>query len=92
MQQHLTDTTDLLDCTNLYDTHSYYINKCEFMFCHLKRNLQNDVQYTQLALVTYVTGYSKTDHNVTFGQLLFIGSANSHTHTLPMRCCITGLS
>ena len=40
----------------------------------------------------YVTGYSKTDHNVTFGQLLFIGSANSHTHTLPMHCCINGLS
>ena len=40
----------------------------------------------------YVTGYSKTNHNVTFGQLLFIGSANSHTHTLPMHCCINGLS
>ena len=39
-----------------------------------------------------MTGYSKTDHNVTFGQLLFIGSANSHTHTLPMHCCINGLS
>lgn len=43
MQQHLSDTTDQLGCTNLYDTHSYYIIRCEFMFCHLKRNLQNDV-------------------------------------------------
>ena len=28
----------------------------------------------------YVTGYWKTDHNVTLGQLHFIGPANSHTH------------
>ena len=37
-------------------------------------------------------GYWKTDHNVTFGQLHFIGPANSHTHALSMHCCITGLS
>ena len=40
----------------------------------------------------YVTEYWKTDHLRTFGQLLFIGPANSHTHTLPVHCCITGLS
>ena len=40
----------------------------------------------------YVTGYWKTDHNVTLGQLQFIGPANSHTHTLSMHRCITGLS
>ena len=40
----------------------------------------------------YVTGYWKTDHIRTFGQLLFIGPANSHTHTLPVHCCINGLS
>ena len=40
----------------------------------------------------YVTGYWKTDHNVTLGQLHFIGPANSHTHTLPVHCCITELS
>ena len=40
----------------------------------------------------YVTGYWKTDHNVTLGQLHFIGPANSHTHALSMHCCITGLS
>ena len=32
----------------------------------------------------YVTGYWKTDHNVTLGQLHFIGPANSHTHALSM--------
>ena len=42
--------------------------------------------------VTYVTEYCKTDHVRTFGQLLFIGPANSHTHTLPVHCCINGLS
>ena len=40
----------------------------------------------------YVTGYWKTDHNVTLGQWHFIGPANSHTHALSMHCCITGLS
>ena len=40
----------------------------------------------------YVTGYWKTDHNVTLGQLHFIGPANSHTRALSMHCCITGLS
>ena len=40
----------------------------------------------------YVTGYWKTDHNVTLGLLLFIGPVNSHTHTLPVHCCINGLS
>ena len=41
---------------------------------------------------SYVTGFAKTNHNVTLGQLHFIGPANSHTHTLPMHCCIDGLS
>ena len=40
----------------------------------------------------FVTEYWKTDHVRTFGQLLFIGPANSHTHTLPVHCCINGLS
>ena len=40
----------------------------------------------------YVTGYWKTDHNVTLGQLHFIGPANSHTHALSMHHCIIGLS
>ena len=48
--------------------------------------------YNYSLLSTYVTGYSKTDHNVTLGQLHFIGPANSHTHTLPIHCCINGLS
>ena len=43
-------------------------------------------------MITFVTGYWKTDHVRTFGQLLFIGPANSHTHTLPVHCCINGLS
>ena len=37
---------------------------------------------------TYVTGYWKTDRNVTFGLFHFIGPADSHTHTLPVHCCI----
>ena len=38
-----------------------------------------------------MTGYWKTDHNVTFGQLHFIGPVNSHTHALSMHRCIIGL-
>ena len=37
-----------------------------------------------LLRIQYVTGYWKTDHNVTLGQLNFIGPANSHTHALSM--------
>ena len=39
----------------------------------------------------YVTGYWKTDHNVTLDQLHFIGPANSHTHALSVHWCIIGL-
>ena len=42
--------------------------------------------------VIYVIGYWKSDHNVTLGQLHFIGPANSHTHALSMYCCINGLN
>ena len=40
----------------------------------------------------FVTGFWKTDQNVTLGQLHFLGPANSHTHTLSMHCCNTRLS
>ena len=40
----------------------------------------------------YMTGYLKTDQNVTLGLLNFIAPANSHTHTLPIHCCINRLS
>ena len=57
------------------------------------------VSQTEICLILYhytiniyVTEYWKTDHVRTFGQLLFIGPANSHTHTLPVHCCINGLS
>ena len=40
----------------------------------------------------YVTGFWKTDQNITIGQLHFLGPANSHTHTLSMHCCNTRLS
>ena len=32
-----------------------------------------------------MTEYWKTDHVRTFGQLLFVGPANSHTYTLPVK-------
>ena len=49
-------------------------------------------QPNESKLSLYVTEYWKTDHVRTFGQLLFIGPANSHTHTLLVHCCINGLS
>ena len=39
-----------------------------------------------------VTGFAKTNHNVSICQLYFIDAGNSHTHTLPIYCCIDGLS
>ena len=51
-----------------------------------------DINLTVQALLPYVTGYWKTDHVRTFGQLLFIGPANRHSYTLPVHCCINGLS
>ena len=53
----------------------------------------NDFRYMVYSYVTaYVTGFWKTDRNVTLGQLHFLGPANSHTHTLSMHCCNTRLS
>ena len=40
----------------------------------------------------FVTGFWKTDRNVTLGQLHFLGPANSPTHILSMHCCNTRLS
>ena len=40
----------------------------------------------------YVTGFWKTDQNVTLCQFHFIGPANSHTHTPSMHCCNTRFS
>ena len=40
----------------------------------------------------YVTGFWKTNQNVTLGQLHFLGPTNSHTHTLSMHRCNTRLS
>ena len=63
-------------------------------FTNLKRDLTtpNILTMYDPSIGLYVTGYWKTDHNVTLGQLHFIGPANSHTHALSMHCCITGLS
>ena len=57
-----------------------------------KRSCQDSGIQEEPTLLLYVTGYWKTDHVHTFGQLLFIGPANSHTHTLSMHCCNTRLS
>ena len=42
----------------------------------------------------YVNGYWKTDNNVPLAIVVlhFIAPSNSHTHTLPMHCCINRLS
>ena len=42
--------------------------------------------------IIYVTGYWKTDRNVTLGLFHFIGPADSHTHSLPMHCALIGLA
>ena len=70
---------------------AYWIHKyCAglLIVSYFIQNLIGLVCYQSL----YVTGYWKTDHNVTLGQLLFIGPANSHNHILSVHCCINGLS
>ena len=48
--------------------------------------------YTRVCVCVCVTGYWKTDWNVTPGLFHFISPADSHTHTLPVHCCINRLS
>ena len=43
-------------------------------------------------LKLYVTGFWKTDQNVTLDLLYFIGPANSYTHTLPFIVALPGLA
>ena len=45
-----------------------------------------------LSLSPYVTGYWKTDRNVTQSKVYFIIPANSHTHALPMQSVFARLS
>ena len=40
----------------------------------------------------YVTGFWKTDQNVTLGLFDFIGPANGYTHTIHIHSVITRLS
>ena len=53
---------------------------------------QNEIALKEDLYSAYVTGYWKTDRNVTLGLLHFIAPANSHTHTLPVHCYIKRLS
>ena len=66
-----------------------YVHTCAQLHTHTDTDAQ---KHTHTQRHRYVTGYWKTDHVRIFGQLLFIGPANSHTHTLPVHCCINGLS
>ena len=71
-----------------YNTTQYsYIATTYNIANYIQHNVNNNYTTTQ-----YVTEHWKTDHVHTFGQLLFIGPTNSHTHTLPVHCCINGLS
>ena len=47
---------------------------------------------TYLASYLYVTGFWKTERNVTLDLFHFIGPANIYTHTLPIHSGITRLS
>ena len=47
---------------------------------------QNEIALKEDLYSAYVTGYWKTDHNVTLGLLHFVAPANSHTHTLSVHC------
>ena len=78
----------------IMNTKSFVIVIVSFSLSLSPNKLMYMPNLTQLTfyIIIYVTGYWKTDHNVTLGQLHFIGPANSHTHTLSMHHCIIGLS
>ena len=64
---------------------------------HFHKNLYVKCSSLHVAIMhithaVYLTGYWKTDDNVTLGQLHFIGPANSHTHAPSMHHCNIGLS
>ena len=61
-------------------------------YSRISRLESSDIYSSITYITVYVTGFAKSDHNVTLGQLYFIGPANSQTYTLPMHCCIDGLS
>ena len=47
---------------------------------------------SNILLISYVTGFWKTDWNVILGLFHFISPANSYTHTLSIHSAITRLS
>ena len=47
--------------------------------------------YVCMYIYIYVTGFWKTDRNVTLGLFHFIGPANAYTHTLHIRTAIIRL-
>ena len=72
-----------------------YVCVCVCVWCVcvcMKASYLTMIRSNNAWILVYVTGYWKTDHNVTLGQLHFIGPANSHIHALSMHCCISGLS
>ena len=44
-----------------------------------------------IIILLYVTGFWKTDQNVTLGLFHFIGPANGYTHTLQIHTAIVRL-
>ena len=57
-----------------------------YAYAHISKYIEHSYnnKFHVWNIIIYVTGYWKTDHNVTHGQLHFIGPANSHTHALSM--------
>ena len=61
-------------------------------YLYLKNNTESYAYSTSwVRCLLYVTGFWKTDRNVTLGLFHFIGPANAYTHTLHIRTAIIRL-
>ena len=88
-------------CTRVYNRRVYYTLLVCICVClsiielneHLIHSYVYSLGYTSMQIPrAYVTGFWTTNWNVILGLFHFIAPANSHTHTLPVYCCIIRLS
>ena len=79
---------------NIQTASLHRMTKCKLytgMFIYSNRTVIFRTYYTSVILY-YVTGFWKTDQNITLDLFHFIGPANAYTHTLSIHSAITRLS
>ena len=70
---------------------AYFSEKWKGLFAYAATDWRRSIYSNRTFNVLYVTGFWKTDRNVTLGLFHFIGPANAYTHTLHIRTAIIRL-